>query len=335
MHLPRTLLKRLLNRLSHGLGYAVVALACSSAAYAQSSDWPNGPIKFVAPFSAGGGGDILTRLYGQQIGKVLGTTLVIENRPGAGGNIGTVSVARSAPDGNTVLFGTNGTMGTNLALYAKPGFTVADFDPVAIFGTTTLVLVVDKDSPLRSVADVIAETKKGGGKIICANAGNGTASHMACTMWQQLVGVDVEHLALRGGSSALVELRSGRIPFLIDVIPYLAPHIKAGAIRALAVTSAQRTPSFPDVPTIAESGLPGYELVTWDGLFAPKGTPAARLDKLHAAVDATVADPEFRKSMMEKGTLLRQMPRKEFAEYVQRESVRMGALARKLGVTLD
>ncbi len=299
------------------------------------TDWPSAPIKFVVPFTAGGGGDTLARLYGQQIAKVMGANIVIENKPGAGGNIGTVAAAKAPADGNTVLFGTNGTMGTNLALYRNPGFTVNDFEPVGMFGVTSLVLVVDKDSPYRSVADIVNDAKKKGGKTFCANAGNGTASHLACTMLQQVAGIDIEHIALRGGAAAIVELRAGRVPFLIDVTPYLTPQIQSGALRALGVTAGQRLPNMPETPTLAESGLPGFELVAWDGLFAPKGTPADRLDKLYAAVNTTVSDPEFRKSMMERGTLLRQMPRKEFAEYVRKESVRMGALARKLGVTLD
>lgn len=315
------------------IGLAIgVQHACAAG---NAAEWPSSPITFIVPFNAGGGGDTMGRLYGQELAKAMGATVVVDNKPGAGGNIGTAAAARANPDGNTIVFGTNGTMGTNLALYKKPGYTVSDFEPVAMFGVTSLVLVVNKDSPYNSIADVVADAKQHPRQLMCANAGNGTASHLACTLLMQMTGVEMEHLPLRGGSSAIVELRAGRIPFLIDVTPYLVPQISSGAIRALGVTMGKRAPSMPQVPTFSESGVPGFELVAWDGIFAPKGTPADRLDKLHAGVEKAVNDPVFKKSMLDRGTQLTPMPRKEFADYVRRESVRMGEIARHAGISLD
>lgn len=316
------------------LAAALAALAAVPVALAQPADWPKGPITFVAPFSPGGGGDTLTRLFANEFGKVLGTTFIVENRAGAGGNIGTAWAAKAPPDGNTIVFGTMGTMGTNHALYKKPGYSTDDFEPVALMGTTALALAVDKDSPFHSVGDIVALARQKPGEVTCASGGNGTVSHLACALLQQMTGVQFSHVPYRSSSAAYVDMMAKRVSFMIDVMPPLAPQLSGGKLRAIAVSTKQPLAALPDTPTIAAT-VPGYEIFSWDGVFAPKGTPAARLDKLHDAVNKAIAQPEFVQTMKARGYTLTPMSRAAFADFVKKETVRMGDVVRKIGITLD
>lgn len=331
-------LSRRIPRLFAQTAVATVAsttLLAGPASAAPEKNWTDGPITFIVPFSPGGGGDTLVRLYAAQLDKTLGQRFIVENRPGAGGNIGTVTASKARPDGNTIVFGTAGTMGTNHALYKNPGFSMDDFDPVAIFGTTSLALVVSSDSPFQSLADLLDYAKQHPKDLTCASGGNGTISHLACAMVQQMAGVEIEHIPYKGTSTALIDIRSGRISFIIDVTPPLMPHINSGVVSALAVTSASRIPALPDTPTMGEAGIPNYEIFTWDGIFAPKGTPENRLDYLHAGVEKAIQDPEFAKNMTARGTILQTMSRAEFAALVKKEHDRMGAVVKSLGITID
>lgn len=312
---------------------AGVAIMFFGPAQAQS-DWPGGPITVIAPFSPGGGGDTLARLYANEISKSLGVTIVVENKPGAGGNIGTTAASRATPDGNTLAYGTNGTMGTNHALYNRPGYSISDFEPIALFGKISLVFTVSTDSSFHSVEDLIAEAKKNPDMLTCASGGNGTTSHLACAMFQKLAGIKVQHVPYRSSSAALVDMMSGRISFLIDVMPFLAPQIKDGKVRALAVTMTERVPALPEVPTMTEAGVDGYDLFAWDGIFALAGTPPARLDKLHAAVESVLNDQAFQGVMAARGAILETMSREAFTDFVKKEHDRMGALVRELGIQI-
>ncbi|MDB5742263.1 MAG: tripartite tricarboxylate transporter substrate binding protein [Polaromonas sp.] len=324
--------KKACKVLAFGLAVAASWAPCMAA---TTAPWPTAPITFVAPFSAGGGGDTLTRLYAQQLNLALNVPVIVDNKPGAGGNIGTSFVAKAAPDGQTVVFGTSGTMGTNHFLYKRTGYSINDFEPVAMFGMTGLVLVVAKDAPYKNLGELIAFGKSNPGKLSCASDGNGTASHIACAMLQQKAGIEVEHIPYKGSSAGYIDVRSQRVSFFIDVTPPLTPQIKEGSLRALAVTMKKRIPALPDVPTFAESGLPDYELFAWDGVFAPKGTPTARLDRLHEGIQSAVKNPEFSKNMMDRGTMLQAMTREDFRALVRREYERMGPVVKQLGVTID
>jgi len=326
------IIKKACNVLALSLAASASLVPCLASA---ETAWPTSPITFVAPFSAGGGGDTLTRLYAQQLTVSLGVPIVVDNRPGAGGNIGTAYTAKAAPDGQTVVFGTMGTMGTNHFLYKRAGFSINDFEPVALFGTTALALVVAKEAPFKNIGELIAFGKKNPGQLSCASGGNGTASHLACAMLQQQAGIEVAHIPYKASSTAIIDVLSQRVSFFIDVTPVLTPQIKGGTLRALAVTMKKRIPTFPNVPTLAESGLADYEMFSWDGMFAPKGTPADRLDRLHGAVQSALKSPEFKKNMTERGVLLQATSRQDFSALVQREYGRMGALVRRLGVSID
>jgi len=302
---------------------------------ATGSVWPSAPVTFIAPFSAGGGGDALVRLYGQQLSLELHVPIIVDNRPGAGGNMGTASAAKAPPDGQTVVFGTMGTMGTNHFLYRRNGYSIHDFEPVALFGTTGLTLVVAKASAFRSVQDLLAFGQQHPGQLSCASGGNGTASHLACAMLAQQAHIDITHIPYKASSAAIVDVMAQRVSFVIDVAPVLTPQIKDGALRALAVSTQKRLPALPDTPTLAESGLPDYEMFSWDGMFAPKGTPPERLDRLHAAVQAVLQSPDFRQRMTDRGVVLQPLSREAFGALVLREYGRMGQVVKRLGISLD
>ncbi|MBW8315644.1 MAG: tripartite tricarboxylate transporter substrate binding protein [Hydrogenophaga sp.] len=332
MNLDHPLFRKLKSTLALGLA---LGAPLAPAVAAPDSSWPTTPIIFVVPFSAGGGGDTLTRLYGQQLSPVLNVPMVFDNRPGAGGNIGTASAAKAAPDGQTVLFGTMGTMGTNHFLYRRTGYSINDFEPVALFGTTGLALVVAKEAPFKTVQELLAFGRKQPGKLTCASGGNGTASHLACAMLAQQAGIEVTHIPYRASSAAIVDVLTQRVSFFIDVTPVLTPQIKDGALRALAVSTKKRLPALPAIPTLAESGLPSYEMFSWDGMFAPKGTPVDRLDKLHAAMQTVLKNPEFNQRMTERGVVLQPTSREAFSALVLREYARMGLVVKRLGVPVD
>ncbi len=316
----------------------MAAAALATAACAQPAavlpDWPKGPITFVVPFSPGGGGDTIARSFAGPLAIALRTSVVVENRPGAGGNLGTASAARAPADGNTIVFGTMGTMGTNHALYRKTGHSIDDFEPVALLGSTALALVVGPNASVRTVADLVAQGHRHPGRLSCASGGNGTVSHLACALLQQMSGIEVNHVPYKSSSAAYIDLMEDRVSFMIDVMPPLMPYIASGRLRAVAVSTTQRLSALPDTPTIAQT-VPGYEIVSWDGLFAPKGTPAERLDRLHDAVGTALTHAELVKSMRSRGYMAAEMPRRDFADFVRTEHVRMGSVVRKMGISLD
>jgi tripartite-type tricarboxylate transporter receptor subunit TctC len=319
-------------------GVAWIVAWTASATFGQPiskvQDWPKEPITFVAPFSPGGGGDTLARTFAGQFAAGLGITVIVENRPGAGGNVGTASVARAPADGQTLVFGTMGTMGTNHALYKKTGYSISDFEPVAMFGSTALVLVVGPNSAFRTVNELVDQGRRHPGELTCASGGNGTVSHVACALLQQMTGVEFNHVPYKASSAAYIDLMGDRVSFMIDVVPPLVPQISSGKLRAVAVSMKQRIPALPEVPPVAET-VQGFEVYSWDGMFAPKGTTPERLDRLHGAVSAALTNPEFVKTMSSRGYTLTVMPRREFAEFVRKEHVRMRAVVRKMGISLD
>ncbi|MBC9175596.1 Bug family tripartite tricarboxylate transporter substrate binding protein [Pseudoroseomonas ludipueritiae] len=314
---------------------AAAALAATSGT-ARAQGWPDRPIRLVVPFAAGGGGDTLGRLSAQAAQAHLSQPLVVENRVGAGGNIGAEAVARAVPDGYTLLYGTNGTHAINEALYPKLPFRPdADFIPVAALSRIALVVVVRKDLPVETVPELIRLLKAQPGKLTYASAGNGTTGHIASEMFRGAAGVELVHIPYRGNAAAMTDLAAGRVDMAIDLIPAAAPLLQGGAVRALAVTSRERLPTHPDLPTVA-SVLPGFEVAAWDGIFAPAGTPAPVVAAVNAA---------FRKGMREEGTVdrLRQRGAEvvplespgDFAGFVAAEREKWSAAVRASGARMD
>jgi tripartite-type tricarboxylate transporter receptor subunit TctC len=282
---------------------AALALCAGFGTAAQAqNDYPSKVIQLIVPFVAGGGGDRLARVAAQPAAEALGQQIVIENRPGAGGNIGAGYAAKAAPDGYTLFYGTNGTHAINHALYANPGFDpVKDFTPVARLTRIGMVVVVKQDFPAKSAPELVSYLKKNPGKATFGSAGNGTSSHIAGEMFKMMTGTDMLHVPYRGNGPAMIDLVGGRIDLMIDVMPAAYPHAEAGKIRALAVTTKGPVPSAPDLPTLDSSAVPGFELSAWDGIWAPAGTPRPIVEKLNAAFNKALADPAVKERLFKIG----------------------------------
>jgi tripartite-type tricarboxylate transporter receptor subunit TctC len=316
-----------------------VAAACASLAFctAQAEPaWPTHAITLVVPFAAGGGGDTLARLMAEPLGRELGQTIIVENRPGAGGNIGTSIAARANPDGYTLAYGTNGTQATNHWLYKSPGYAPGDFEPVSRFTIIAAALVVNSaDERFKTLEQLIAYAKSRPGELTCGSAGNGTSSHLACELLNQMAGIKVMHIPYKGGGAAMTDLLGGRISFMIDVMPNVSGQIAAGKLRALGVTTPERVASNPDIPTVSEAGVKGYEFYAWDGLYAPKGTPAAVLDKLNAALNQVLQKPEVRKMLESRGAIPSPTTRAGLKDFGAEEYERLGKVVKTAGASID
>jgi tripartite-type tricarboxylate transporter receptor subunit TctC len=278
-----------------------LAAALAMPAHAQAT-FPDRPIRFVVPFPPGGGADNLARAIVPRAAQILGVPIVIDNKPGAGGNIGAAEVARAAPDGYTLLQGTNGTHGINQALYEKTGFDpLKDFVAVARFTVIPAMLVVNPDVPANNVRELIAYIKANPGKVSFASAGNGTTSHLAGVRFAQMTGTDIVHIPYKGGGAAMIGVLAGDVQMMIDLMVSVYPNAKAGKLRGLAVTTRTRVPTAPDVPTLDESGVPGFDMAASDGVYAPAGTPKAIVDRLNAAFRQALEDPQVRENLISRG----------------------------------
>lgn len=299
-------------------GAALAAYACTFPAAAQ--DFPRRAITLIVPHSAGGTSDILARTVAAEVGKTLGQTIVVDNKGGANGSIAAKAVATAAPDGYTLLLATASTHGINPTLYKKLQYdAVKDFTPVTLLATVPNVLVVNKQVQATDVQQLIAEIKADGNAFNMASAGAGTPGHLAGEMFKQRAGLEFVHVPYKGGSPALADLIGGQVQFLFTTIPGALPHIKAGTLRALAVTSPRRSPALPDLPTMAESGLPGFQAISWHGIVAPAGTPPAVVDTLNQAFSKALAAPEVRQRLMEEGAEAAAINTGEFGAFIQSE----------------
>jgi tripartite-type tricarboxylate transporter receptor subunit TctC len=279
------------------------ALACAAAmampsAFGQAAAWPSKPINYLVAFPAGGTTDILARVVSQKLGAALGTTLVIENKGGAGGSVGSEIAARAPADGYNLLGGTISSHAINVSLYPKLGYDpVKSFMPVYLYGTNPVVLVVAANSPYKTLNDLLTAARAKPEKLSGASAGNGTSQHLAQELLAFKGGVKFTHVPYKGSAPAIQDVMSGQVDFMFDTTVVAGAHIQSGKLRALAVTSAKRlTDSMPDVPTVSESGWPGtqgFEVVSWQALFAPAGTPKSIVDKLHAEILKIMQTPEM------------------------------------------
>ena len=282
---------------------AALALSfCQIAAHAQDAAYPNRPIKMLVGFGAGGGTDIAARIMAQKMSEIVGQSIVVENRTGASGMIAAEDEAKSAPDGYTLMMGSQTTYAVAPNLYRKVTLDPAkDFSGVAMTGASPLVLVVNPSFAAHSVKDVIAMAKSDPGKINFGTGGLGTTPHMTAELFQYVAGIKMVHVAYRGEAPAINDLLAGQIPLMFANLSAVMGNLKAGTVRALAVTGAHRSPSAPDIPTVAEAALPGFEAETWWGIVAPAGTPHAVLAKLNAAARKALADDDTKKRFAELG----------------------------------
>jgi len=292
---------------------------------AAEGGYPSKPIRLVVPYPPGGTTDILARILGARLGPALGQSVVVENRGGANGNIGSQAVAQAAPDGYTLLMGSAGPLTVNPVLYASMPFDAQkDFAPISLFGKVPLVLVANPSLGVTSYAGLVDYAKRHPGKLTFASSGNGSMQHVAGELLKQRAGIDMRHIPYRGAGPALVDLLGGRVDIMIDLLPSSMPHIAAGELRPLAVATARRLEALPKVPTLAESGLEGFDVSSWFGILAPAGTPKAIVDRLHAEIAKAVADPAVGKQFAEQGVEPAGDTPAEFAAYIQEEISKWG-----------
>jgi tripartite-type tricarboxylate transporter receptor subunit TctC len=273
------------------------------ASPAPAQSFPDKPIRLVVTFAAGGSSDVLARAVAKSMSEGLKTSVIVDNRPGAGGVIGMEAVARAAPDGYTLLFATIGTNGIGPALYPNRKIDpVKDFAAVGLLQTLTNVLLVNPAVPAKSVSELIAYAKANPGKLNFASAGNGSASHLFGELFKNAAGIDIVHVPYKGGGAAMPDLLSGQVSMMLETIPNALAQVRAGKLRALGVTSATRSAAAPDIPTIAESGLPGFDASSWTGLSAPAGTPKAIVSALNAETLRIAKDPAYLETIQRMGT---------------------------------
>ncbi|MBC7991910.1 MAG: tripartite tricarboxylate transporter substrate binding protein [Rhizobacter sp.] len=323
-----------MKTLSKHFAIAALALAAAGSAHAQAG-YPNKPIHIVVTFTTGGAPDILARLIGERLQAAWGQTVVIDNKPGAGGNTGADSVAKAAPDGYTVVVGTVGTHSINGALYKKmPYDMVKDFTPITLLATTPNMLVIHPDVPAKNLKEFIALGKKDG-KMTFASSGAGTSIHVSGELFKTMTGIDMEHIPYKGRASAIPDLLGGRVTMMFDNMPSSLPLVKDGKLRALGVTSAKRSAAAPEIPTLAEQGLPGFEAVSWFALFAPANTPAPIADKLQAEVSRILKSPEISKKLLEIGLEPGGGTPAELAAYQKGEITKWAKVVKDSGATAD
>jgi tripartite-type tricarboxylate transporter receptor subunit TctC len=298
--------------------------------------YPSKPIRIVAPFPPGGPADILSRTIGQKLSQSWGQPVVIDNRPGAGGNIGADVAAKSAPDGYTLLMGFVGTHAINPSLYAKMPFdNVKDFEPVARVALVTIVLVVNPSVPAHSLKELIALAKSKPGELTFGSPGHGTPQHLAGEMFNTMAGVKMLHVPYKGAVPALSDLLGGQVSLIFSSMPPALPLVKAGKLRALGVTSTTRSPAAPEIPTLAESGLPGYVVSNWYGILAPRGTPKEIVAKLNAEIVRILNMPDVKESLAVQGAEPFTSTPEQFAAYIKEETEKWAKIVKYSGVQLE
>lgn len=313
------------------------ALATAATALHAEEKWPTRPITWVVPFAPGGSTDIIARTVGQEMSKSLGQTVVVENRPGAAGGVGAAYVARAKADGYTLFGGTISTHAINPSLYKNLSYDpVKDFEPVSLIAYVPNVLMVDAKLPVHTVQELIAYAKKQPTPLSFASSGAGTSTHLAGELFADTIKVPMTHVPYKGSPQALQDVVAGFVPFLFDQLTAGEAMIKAGRLRALAVTSPQRSVLAPNVPTMAEAGLPGFEMVSWQALYAPHGTPKDVVQRLNQEVVLALQQPDVRKKMTEQlGMEVVGSSPTELAAFMDKEIPRWAELVKKSGATAN
>ncbi len=313
---------------------ALLLIAASTGAFAQA--WPSKPIRYIVPFAAGGTTDLLGRMLGAKLAEALGQPVVVENRPGAAGALGVEMLAKSAPDGYTIGGGTVSSHGINVTLYPKlPYDPVKDFAPITMLATLPNMLVVHPSLGVNSVQELLALLKANPNKHSFGSAGNGTSQHMSGELFKTMSGVQMQHIPYKGSGPMMPDLLSGVISMSFENMTTAYPPTKTGKLKALAVTTAKRSFVAPEVPTMAESGFAGYEISSWQALFAPAGTPREIVARLYAETAKALKAPDVARRLQELGLDAGGMPPEELAALVQRDIPRLGKIVRDSGAKID
>jgi len=314
---------------------AAALLAALAAPLAGAQDYPNKPVRIIVPFAAGGPADVYARFIAQRLQESMGQTFIVDDRPGGGSIIGTDAVAKSPPDGYTLLLMSNTHTVNESLIPNKPFQLMRDFVPVAPINSSDLVLVARSGLPASSVTELIAAAKAKPGALTYASSGPGTPYHMAGELFKAMAGVSILHIPYKGSSGARTDVLGGQVDMMFDAVPTMTEHIRAGKVKALGTTGATRSAVMPDVPTIAEAGVPGYEATIWLGLMAPKGTPPAIVARLNAEVGKIVGNPETAKAWKAQGATPMTMGTAEFARYLDDDIVKWAHIVKVSGAKAE
>ena len=311
-------------------------ITTTSALAADATNWPTQPVKLIVPFAPGGTSDVLAREIAARLQVALKQTVVVDNKAGAGGVLGADSVAKAAPDGYTVLLGTIATHAINPALMPKMPYKAdRDFAPVILLGKISNVLLIGPGAQARTVKDIVAAAKAKPGDITFASAGQGTSQHLSGEVFRLMTGADLTHVPYKGSAPAIQDVMGGQVPMSFETVTVALPQIKAGKVKAVAVTSAKRSAQLPDVPTLAESGVPGFDVSSWQALYLPAGTPAAIVAKLNAEVQKIVAQPEVKAKMESLGLEYAPNSPAQFTEFQKAEQARWAKVIKDGNVKPD
>ena len=314
--------------------WGIIVLSSTGMAFGQT--FPTRPMRIIVPYTPGGTTDNLARICGQKLTEAWGQPVIVDNRPGAGGIVGAELAARAAPDGHTLFLGTSASLATNVSLHKKlPYDPVKDFAPAALLAKGFNVLVINPSVPAKNVKELIDLAKARPGELNFASSGNGSSQHLSGEYFKSVAGVDIVHVAYKGSAAALVDLRGGQVQMMFENIPTAMPHFKAGALRALAVTGAKRWPSLPEIPTIAESGLPGYELGGFYGLVAPAATPKPIIAKLNGELNRIIMNSELRDWMLNQGFEPSPMTPDEFSTLIKTYIIKNAKIVKESGVKVE
>lgn len=302
----------------------------------QEAAYPSRPVTLIVPFTAAGASDILARLVSERAARALGQSVVIENRPGAGGNVGTEAAARAPADGYTLVLCTIGTCAINPAVFARMPYDLErDFRAVILFGSLSNLLTVNPAVPARTVSELVALAKANPGKLSFASSGYGSSPHLAGELLKQAAGIDIVHVPYRGSAPAVTDLRGGQVDLFFDNTPSILPHVKAGAVRALATTGAARSPLVPDVPTMEEAGFKDFVITPWFGIMVGRQTPDAVVTRLNQAFDEALHDPGIVKRLEEIGVTVAGGSAQSFQDYIRAESERWGRFVKAHGIRAE
>ena len=313
---------------------AAIAL-CAAGSLAHAQAWPGKPIRWVVPYGPGST-DILARLLAPTVSAALGQQIVVENRPGAGGSVGSAQVAKADPDGYTLLLGAAASHAVNPALLSKIGYdAVKDFTPVINLASIPNVVIVNPQLPVKSIAELVAAAKAKPGGLLYSSNGPGTSQHMSAALFEMMAGVKMEHVPYKGSSEGVVAVTRGDVSLMFANLPPAMPLIKDGRVKPLAVTTARRLPAFPDLPTVAESGVPGYEVATWFALFAPAGLPEPITQRLNKEFNAALAAPDIREKLQNQGFTINAGSSQDLARLVSSELAKWARVVKESGAKAD
>jgi tripartite-type tricarboxylate transporter receptor subunit TctC len=316
--------------------FLIFLLAAFLFSAAQGQTYPAKALRIIVPFAPGGSTDIFARLVAERLAAAFAQPVVVENRAGASGNIGAEAVAKSPPDGYTLLMATTGVMAINNALFKSMTYDAAkDFEPVIFIASITNVLAVPLDLPAKNVAELVALAKRDPGRLTFASSGAGSSTHLSAELFKSMAGIDVVHIPFKGSGQALIDVVAGRVSMIFDNMPSALPHIKGGKLRALGVTGSKRSGALPEVPTIAEAGVAGYESLSWSGFAVPAGTPRDIVQRLNRETALILLSPDMTRKLAEQGADAIGGPPETFVEHVRREREKWGRLVRERNIVVN